>query len=276
MEISIKEAKDAARQFGKDIHIVEASSADEIDRAFATLVRLKADALEIAPEGLFIFRAAQVAELAARHAIPASHERRAFPVAGGLMSYGASQADGMRLAGIFAGRVLKGEKPADMPVLQPTKFELVLNLNAAKILGFIVPATLLVTADEVINSGGVCCGICGFLARSCRSGMSAAWSLSGLTGQAANMAEIEDDDPNQAVLNRLDHNRGGGASTAALAQRRAAAHALLAHRNRDTTEIEVGLETDLDRTHVENDALFVLQACGAAPPITATPAPTTE
>jgi putative ABC transport system substrate-binding protein len=109
------------------------------------------DALLIAPDGLFVFRAVQVAELAVRHGIPASHERRAFPTAGGLMSYGASQADALRLAGAYAGRVLRGEKPADMPVLQPTKFELVINVKAAKVLGLTVPAAMLATADEVIE-----------------------------------------------------------------------------------------------------------------------------
>jgi putative tryptophan/tyrosine transport system substrate-binding protein len=112
--ISAKDAQDAARRLGKDIHIVHASSADEIDVAFAILVRLKADALLIAPDGLFIVRAAQISALAARHAIPASHERRVFPAAGGVMSYGANQTDGMRRAAVYAGRVLKGEKPADM------------------------------------------------------------------------------------------------------------------------------------------------------------------
>jgi putative ABC transport system substrate-binding protein len=150
-EISAREAKEAASRIGKDIHIAYASNPEEIDQAFATLARLKADALLIAPDGLFVFRAVQVAELAARHGIPASHERRAFPTAGGLMSYGASQADALRLAGAYAGRVLRGEKPADMPVLQPTKFELVINLKAAKALGLTVPAAMLATADEMIE-----------------------------------------------------------------------------------------------------------------------------
>jgi putative ABC transport system substrate-binding protein len=149
--ISAKEAQDAARSFGKDIHIMHASSERELDTAFAILIEKKTDALLIAPDGLFIIRSAQLAALAARHAIPASHERREFPDAGGLMSYGASQADGMRLAGLFAGRILKGEKPADMPVMQPTKFELVINARTAEALGLTVPPTLLAAADEVIE-----------------------------------------------------------------------------------------------------------------------------
>jgi putative tryptophan/tyrosine transport system substrate-binding protein len=149
--ISTKEAQDAARALGKDIHIVHAGSDDELQSAFATLAQVKAEALVIAPDGLFILRAAQVAALSVRHAIPASHERRTFPDAGGLMSYGASQTDGMRLAGVFVGRILKGEKPAAMPVMQPTKFELVINLKTAKALGLEVPPMLLARADEVIE-----------------------------------------------------------------------------------------------------------------------------
>jgi putative ABC transport system substrate-binding protein len=149
--ISMKEAQDAARVLGKEIHIVHASSADELDSVFATLSQLKADALLIAPDGLFIIRAAQVAALSVSSRLPASHERRAFPDAGGLMSYGASQTDGIRLAGVYTGRVLKGETPAEMPVMQPTKFELVINLKTARAFGLTVPATLLATADEVIE-----------------------------------------------------------------------------------------------------------------------------
>jgi putative tryptophan/tyrosine transport system substrate-binding protein len=149
--ISTKEAQDAARTLNKQIHIVHASSADELDSAFATLSQVKADALLIAPDGLFIIRAAQVAALSLSYRLPASHERRAFPDAGGLMSYGASQADGIRLAGVYTGRVLKGEKPAEMPVMQPSKFELVVNLKTARTFGLTIPATLLATADEVIE-----------------------------------------------------------------------------------------------------------------------------
>jgi putative ABC transport system substrate-binding protein len=149
--ISTKEAQDAARALGKDILIVHAGSDDELEPALATLSQAKAGALLIAPDGLFIFRAAQVAALTVRHAIPASHERRAFPEAGGLMSYGSSQTDGMRLAGALGGRILKGEKPADLPVLRATKFEFVINLKTAKALGLDVPPTLLALADEVIE-----------------------------------------------------------------------------------------------------------------------------
>ena len=149
--ISTQEAQNAARALGKDIVIVHAGSDEELEPAFAALSQAKVGALLIAPDGLFIFRAAQVAALSVRHAIPASHERRAFPDAGGLMSYGSSQTDGMRLAGAVGGRILKGAKPADLPVLQPTKFEFVINLKAAKALGLEVPATLLARADEVIE-----------------------------------------------------------------------------------------------------------------------------
>jgi putative ABC transport system substrate-binding protein len=150
--ISTKEAQDAARALGKEIHIVHAGSAGELDSAFVTLSQLKADALLIAPDGLFIIRAAQIAELSVNYRLPASHERRAFPDAGGLMSYGASQADGIRLAGVYTGRVLKGEKPAEMPVMQPSKFELVINLKTARAFDLpTVPATLLATADELIE-----------------------------------------------------------------------------------------------------------------------------
>ncbi len=149
--ITTKEAQDAARALGKDIHIVHARSESELNSVFVTPSQAKMEGLLIAPDGLFIIRAAQVAALSVKHAIPASHERRAFPDAGGLMSYGASQADGMRLAGVYTGRVLKGGKPADMPVIQPTKFELVINHQTARMLGLSVPPTLLAIADEVIE-----------------------------------------------------------------------------------------------------------------------------
>src|SRR5437588_7220328 len=147
----MQEAQAAARALGKEIHIVHASSVDELDSVFAPLSQVKADALLIAPDGLFIIRAAQVAALSISYRLPASHERRAFPDAGGLMSYGASQADGIRLAGVYTGRVLKGEKPAEMPVTQPTKFQLVINVKTARAFGLTMPATLLAMADELIE-----------------------------------------------------------------------------------------------------------------------------
>ena len=149
--ISAKEAQNAAGALSKSIHIVHASAQSELEPAFATIAQLRAGALLIAPDGLFIAYAAQVAALSLRHAIPASHERRAFPDAGGLMSYGASQADWIRLAGVYTGRILKGEKPAEMPVMQPTKFELVINRKAANAFALTIPQTLLVAADEVID-----------------------------------------------------------------------------------------------------------------------------
>jgi putative ABC transport system substrate-binding protein len=149
--ISTKEARDAAHALGKTIHIVHASAENELEPAFAAIAESRAGGLLIAPDGLFIAYSAQVATLSLRHAIPATHERRAFPDAGGLMSYGASQADGIRLAGVYTGRILKGEKPADMPVMQPTKFELVINLKTARALGITVPDKLLALADEVIE-----------------------------------------------------------------------------------------------------------------------------
>ena len=149
--ISTKDAEDAANVLGKNIHIVHASTESELEPAIATIAQLHVGGLLIAPDGLFIAYATQVAKLSLQHAIPTSHERRAFPDAGGLMSYGASQADGIRLAGVYTGRILKGAKPADLPVVQPTKFELVINLKTARTLGIEVPPQLLAIADEVIE-----------------------------------------------------------------------------------------------------------------------------
>ena len=133
------------------MRILNVTTADELDTAFATLVQLKAGALLIAPDGVFILNANQIAVLAARYGIPASHEFRTFPDSGGLISYGASARDGARLAGIYVGRILKGEKPADLPVVQPTKFDLVINLKTARALGITVPQPLLLAATEVIE-----------------------------------------------------------------------------------------------------------------------------
>jgi putative ABC transport system substrate-binding protein len=123
----------------------------EIDTAFASLVQKRIDALLVSPLILFIARRAQILGLAARHGVPVMYGNRADVEAGGLMSYGANLPDASRQLGIYTARILKGEKPAELPVLQPTKFELVLNLTTEKSLGIDVPPTLLALADEVIE-----------------------------------------------------------------------------------------------------------------------------
>jgi putative tryptophan/tyrosine transport system substrate-binding protein len=151
--VSAKSAdmQEAARAKGVQLRIVNATSETEIDAAFATLAELQARALVIDTD-LFLFgQRAQIVALAARHSVPAIYYRREFAVAGGLISYGPSFAAAYRQAGIYAGKVLGGTKPSDLPVLQPVKFELVINAKAAKALGLIVSPTLLATADEVIE-----------------------------------------------------------------------------------------------------------------------------
>ena len=136
---------------GWRIEILDASTGGEIDTAFANLVQKRAEALLIAPGALFLERRVQLATLAARHAVPAIYAIPDFAEAGGLMSYGSSYADTFRQVGVYVGRILKGTKPADLPVLQPAKFEFVINLQTAKLLGLTIPETLLATADEVIQ-----------------------------------------------------------------------------------------------------------------------------
>jgi putative ABC transport system substrate-binding protein len=136
---------------GEQILHREASTGLEIDTAFADMAREKADALFVGPGTFFNTRRVQLAVLAARYALPATYGVRAYPEAGGLMSYGADTLDAFRQVGVYAGRVLKGAKPADLPVLQLTKFDLVINLNTARALGLTIPPQLLARADEVIE-----------------------------------------------------------------------------------------------------------------------------
>jgi putative ABC transport system substrate-binding protein len=150
-EAFVTEAQTAASAIGRQIEVVTASANGDIDRAFATLVNKRADAFLVSTDALFVTRRVQLVTLAARHAVPAMYFRREFAEAGGLMSYGSNLADQFRQNGIYAGRILKGEKPAEMPVQLPTKFEFVVNLQTAKALGLEVPPTLLARADEVIE-----------------------------------------------------------------------------------------------------------------------------
>jgi putative tryptophan/tyrosine transport system substrate-binding protein len=150
-EPDTREAQEAARKLGLELHVVSASNTHEIDAAIASIVQRHAHALVIGGDALFTNRRQQFAALAMRHALPAAATTRDFPEAGLLMSYGASNIDADRLGGIYVGRVLKGDKPADLPVQQSVKVELIINLIAAKAIGLEVPSTLLARADEVIE-----------------------------------------------------------------------------------------------------------------------------
>jgi putative ABC transport system substrate-binding protein len=149
--VNTKEAEAAARTLGLELQVLKASNAREIDDAFALLVERRAAALLIEGDPFFIGRMKQLVVLTARHAIPAIYQSRDFPDAGGLMSYGASRSDALRLAGGYTGRILKGERPIDLPVQLATKLELVINLNTASALRLDVPPSLLARADEVIE-----------------------------------------------------------------------------------------------------------------------------
>jgi putative ABC transport system substrate-binding protein len=150
-ETTLRDVQDAARAIGLQIQILNASTSDEIDAAFATLAREHPDALFVAADGFFGSRRVQFASLAARDRIPAAYSQRPTVEAGGLMSYGTDIGDMVRQVGVYTGNILKGAKPADLPVMQATKFEFVLNLQTARALGIDVPPTLLALADEVIE-----------------------------------------------------------------------------------------------------------------------------
>jgi putative ABC transport system substrate-binding protein len=150
-EIQVSDIQTAARSVGQEITVLNASTIRDIEAAFATLAQMRADALLVATDPFFFTRAPQLVVLAARHAIPTVYSRREFAAAGGLMSYGANQNDSYRVLGVYAARILKGEKPGDLPIQRPTKFELVINLSSAKAIGLDVPPSLLARADEVIE-----------------------------------------------------------------------------------------------------------------------------
>jgi putative ABC transport system substrate-binding protein len=150
-EADTKEAQEAADVLGLQLQALNTSTQDDIDMTFATLVQRHAGALVIEGDPLFATRLKQLVVLTARHAIPAIFPGREFPDAGGLMSYGASRTDALRVAGLYSGRILKGEKPADLPVQQSTNVELIINLKTAKALGLTVPLALQASADELIE-----------------------------------------------------------------------------------------------------------------------------
>jgi putative ABC transport system substrate-binding protein len=150
-ETTLREVDVAARVMGLQIQIYRASTGGEINEAFAAIVRDRPDGLFVSSGPYFNSRRVQLANLASRHAIPAIYSRRPYVEAGGLMSYGTDSVDWYRQAGIYVSRILKGDKPADLPVVQSTKFELIINLQTAKLLGINVPTTLLALADEVIE-----------------------------------------------------------------------------------------------------------------------------
>jgi putative ABC transport system substrate-binding protein len=147
----LRDVESAARGTGLQIEIHHASSSREIDGAFASMARAGAEALFVGNAPFFNGRRVQLVQLAARHAIPAVYSSREYPEVGGLLSYGSDIADAYRQLGIYAGRILKGAKPADLPVVQSSKLELVINHQTARMLGLAVPPTLLATADEVIE-----------------------------------------------------------------------------------------------------------------------------
>jgi putative tryptophan/tyrosine transport system substrate-binding protein len=150
-DLQSQEVQAAARKLGREVRIVNTSSESEIDAAFASLVDMRVGGLLVMGSPVFLNRRDRLLALTARHALPAIYENREFTRAGGLMSYGTSVPDVYRQIGIYAGRILKGEKPAELPFLQPTKFDIAVNLKTAKALGLEMPTTILLRADEVIE-----------------------------------------------------------------------------------------------------------------------------
>jgi len=146
-----RELQSAARTLGLQLHILNASTERDFDTVFATFLQLRADALVIAPDAMFISRSEQLGALTLRHAVPAITQFREFTVAGGLMSYGGSFTEAARQVGVYTGRILKGEKPANLPVQQIAKVEMIINMKTAKALGLNVPNTLIGRADELIE-----------------------------------------------------------------------------------------------------------------------------
>jgi ABC-type uncharacterized transport system substrate-binding protein len=150
-ETQTRDLQAAARTLGLQLHVVQASTEHDFDAAFATLLQRRAGALLIGVDNMFTSKSEQLAALTVRHAVPAIYQWREFAAAGGLMSYGSSDSEYFRLIGIYAGRILKGEKPNELPVVRPTKFELVINLRTANMLGLTIPPGVLAIADEVIE-----------------------------------------------------------------------------------------------------------------------------
>ena len=149
--VHARQASEAANALGVELHVIGAETLQEIDKAFAEMAKLSISVLEVPPDAFLDSQRERIVELSARNGMTGCYPWRDYVVAGGLMSYGTNLADAYRQAGIYAGRIIKGERPADLPVMQPTKFELVLNLKTAATLGIAVPPQLLAVADEVIE-----------------------------------------------------------------------------------------------------------------------------
>jgi ABC-type uncharacterized transport system substrate-binding protein len=150
-DLQLRELQKGADAIGQEIKIVQAATAHDIDTAFVSLVQMSANALIVANDPFFVNRRDQIVALAAKHRMPAMYFSREFATGGGLLSYGASLVEAARQGGIYAGKILRGEKAADLPVMQSTKFEFVVNLKTAKVLSLEIPPTVLALADEVIE-----------------------------------------------------------------------------------------------------------------------------